>query len=1607
MKSLLRRVGVLPLAVASFTLLTFPAEGSPNQNRLRYGCVLLGPESTDFVPTDFDRMRWAARMGARLLRMPGKRPPFAEEVDPGPSGPQTEGFTPLAGLPLDTSWDNVGWLPQGMAPGKGGDLNIAPDHPSSGAISAIVPHPSNQNLVYIGTVNGGVWRTNNALATNPRWKPLTDDQRSLSIGGLAMDFSDSSGNTLVAGFGRRSSLANLGGAQRGLIRTTDGGATWTALGVTALAGRSAKDIIVRGSLIMVAVPRTDNGTNPGLYRSIDGGVNWDNVSGFAGSGLPAGGVTFLARDPSNTDRFYVHVSNVGVFRSTNGGAVWTNISAGYAAAATSVVALAVGTDGTLFAAERAGTSRVARSTNQGGTWTAMDSILVNMSEIFHSIAVDRSNSNLVYLAGLYTRSPFPYSGRVVRGNAAAALGSQWTSIASTGLQGVGTAPHTDSRALAMTAGGRLLEGNDGGIFELNIPNVGSEGNGAGGGGTWRSLNSDLQNSEMHSMRYDPVARIFFGGAQDTGFITQMKSGERLWDTTITGDGGDAALDLLTSPGQSIRYINNNGFGFFQRLTYDANNQEVSRVFPALTLVGGGTTIQPGVNMPFVTPTVANAVAGGRLIISGNAVLYESLDQGETLRQIGNFGVASGNAIAYGGRTGGLNAPDLVFCGSGATIRYRNVANGAFTTVNIPGGVGNVQAIALDPENFRAAFVVATSAVYFANDLITNGAAALTNITGNLTGVGTFQTVTYLTLPSGNCIAVGTDLGVFIMRVATPGVWQTLGDNLPRAPVFDAQFDAAGQVLAISTLGRGAWLYDFKQTKATGVYAETFQAFDDGTTTLPARVGELFSNQLGTTAKVADKDFHELALTADGVQSTRTAFRLPDLNPGQAMTGFSAKWNAQIYGQPTALADGFSFNFGPLAGFSGASLISTTYPQEDGYGVGLSVGVRTFSGNTPGYYVRVGGVVVAGGFLPKPSADWGTLNTTRHFFEVDWRMDTGLTLKVDGVPIFTNLPTPNLRPAVGDVFVFAGRTGGFFQETRLDNITILTGGVLTPAFVTAPYHFSSETAGATASAAFDGSAVTPWVASDYKGFLGASTSAGTTIRAYTLTSANSPRGRDPKTWDFQAGNDGVLWTQHGVQAAQLFVSAGESRSFVVAQPRAALNFRLQFSENLDDPQLALAEFKPWVLTTTFAAFTVTSVAPTGAGTLRQAIADAVPYGTPAVIKFDPILNGATITLPDGPIILNSAQTIVIDASSLPNGLTITANGASRVFEITGRALLRGLTLTGGASASFPGGGAIQNYGNLVAENCTFSGNNAALGAAVFSNTNSDFVTSRSEFRYCTFSGNNASSVGGAIYNYNGATLLTHCTVSANTAPAGSGSGIASFGDTATITQLQACIVAQNNGSDVDFVSGGANSFTSTNYNLIGTGNAVGDFNSSSDVTGVNALLAPLADYGGPTKTMALRAGSPARDASFGIIAASGDQRGFPFVGPRDIGAYEAGTTGNYNAFIWEALPATASGPDFDQGTDFDRDGQTNYQEWLAYTNPANLNSVFKIASFVYDSQLPGYRVSVQTVLGRNYIIEGSTDLQSWLNFNSFPGTGGIVTRNYMPSSKTFYRVRVGP
>jgi hypothetical protein len=65
-----------------------------------------------------------------------------------------------------------------------------------GAIHAVITHPTDPSIVYIGEVNGGVWKTTNATAASPSWTTTTSDMPSLSIGALAFDPLDATVQTV-------------------------------------------------------------------------------------------------------------------------------------------------------------------------------------------------------------------------------------------------------------------------------------------------------------------------------------------------------------------------------------------------------------------------------------------------------------------------------------------------------------------------------------------------------------------------------------------------------------------------------------------------------------------------------------------------------------------------------------------------------------------------------------------------------------------------------------------------------------------------------------------------------------------------------------------------------------------------------------------------------------------------------------------------------------------------------------------------------------------------------------------------------------------------------------------------------------------------------------------------------------------------------------------------------------------------------------------------------------------------------------------------------------------------------------------------------------------
>ncbi|MDQ2868751.1 MAG: hypothetical protein M3R59_10140, partial [Verrucomicrobiota bacterium] len=370
-----------------------------------------------------------------------------------------------------------------------------------------------------------------------------------------------------------------------------------------------------------------------------------------------------------------------------------------------------------------------------------------------------------------------------------------------------------------------------------------------------------------------------------------------------------------------------------------------------------------------------------------------------------------------------------------------------------------------------------------------------------------------------------------------------------------------------------------------------------------------------------------------------------------------------------------------------------------------------------------------------------------------------------------------------------------------------------------------------------------------------------------------------------------------------------------------------------------------------------------------------------------------------------------------GLTLTGgNGAGTLASGSGGAIYNnGATLTlnqctlanNTTSGSGGVGGGIRNgpgtAGSLTLNRCTVANNTANTTSANIGGV--ACVTIPATLNQCTFSGNSTVGIGGALGVGSGGSLaVTQSTIAGN--HAGNVGGINNIGTT-TITNS---IVATNTaGTSADIANPGTLTFVGSNIVQSFTGTA------PSGIAPINAdpLLAPLGSYGGPTQTMALLLGSPARNAAVNFRTFTSDQRGFAITDNMpDIGAYEAGDISNYFAWIYENLPASTATDAAAHATtfDYDGDGVSNFNEWIEQTNPGDPTSYLHITQ----TTLSGTTLSITfpSVSGRNYSVEYSTNLVAWNTLEGpLPDTGSTITRSYLFAPplppKYFLRVRGGP
>ena len=263
-----------------------------------------------------------------------------------------------------------------------------------------------------------------------------------------------------------------------ILKSTDGGASWSDsvspdrsgcvlggfFGVSA--GLKAIDPTDPNTLYLAEADDEDGGY--GLLRSKDGGASWTPVGDFPGG--QQAGVWALAIDPSNPATIFEGLDDVpmysedgvkpgagGVFKSTDGGASWKSI--GLSGAAVNRLAIDPANPNVLYASTigNYGTPRgfrgLFKSTDSGASWAAINNGLASLIDTGYdttAIVIDALNSNLLYLG--------TSGGGVFKSSNG---GANWTQLN-------GGLTNLDVRSLASAPGSRriLYAGTSGGVFRL-------------------------------------------------------------------------------------------------------------------------------------------------------------------------------------------------------------------------------------------------------------------------------------------------------------------------------------------------------------------------------------------------------------------------------------------------------------------------------------------------------------------------------------------------------------------------------------------------------------------------------------------------------------------------------------------------------------------------------------------------------------------------------------------------------------------------------------------------------------------------------------------------------------------------------------------------------------------------------------------------------------------------------------------------------------------------------------------------------------------------------------------------------------------------------------
>ena len=403
---------------------------------------------------------------------------------------------------------------------------------TSGRVGEIAIHPEEPSVWYVAVSSGGVWKTENAGTT---FTPVFDSQSSYSIGTVTID--PSNPNVVWVGSGENNSQRSVSYGD-GVYKSTDGGASWKNVGLPA--SRHIGKIVVHpddSDVVWVAArgPLWGPGGDRGVYKTTDGGATWKRVLEIS----EHTGVSDLAIDPRDPDVIYAaayqrrrHVWTLlnggpesAVYKTTDGGESWHKLSNGLPGGDVGRIGLAVSPadpDVVYAIVEAAGESGgFFRSTDRGASWQKRSGYVSGSPQYYQELVADPHAVDRVYSMDVLL---------------------QVTDDGGASWRMAGEADkHVDNHALWIDPEDpdHLINGNDGGLYESFDR-----------GATWQFF-GNLPVTQFYKIAVDDDVPFYnvYGGTQDNFTMggparTATSHGimNRDWFVVQGGDGFQPRVD---------------------------------------------------------------------------------------------------------------------------------------------------------------------------------------------------------------------------------------------------------------------------------------------------------------------------------------------------------------------------------------------------------------------------------------------------------------------------------------------------------------------------------------------------------------------------------------------------------------------------------------------------------------------------------------------------------------------------------------------------------------------------------------------------------------------------------------------------------------------------------------------------------------------------------------------------------------------------------------------------------------------------------------------------------------------------------------------------------